>query len=82
LRRRQPRFWTGIPGVQQPVGARFIELVRPVPEGLAVHPANPGRVGPAHPVHNRRKRQQAATLIGVLRVSRQPSQFGPGTYTG
>jgi len=46
----------------------FIEAVHPVPQRLAVHA--PIRVGPAHPIQHRRKRQQTPTLVGLL-VPRQ-----------
>ena len=55
LVRRQARGWSAIPGIFQPVRPGDIEPVHPVAQCLPVHAANPGRIGPAHPIKHRRQ---------------------------
>jgi len=40
--------------------------VNPVAQRLPIHAADAGRVGAAHPVHNRRQRQKPPTLADRL----------------
>ena len=71
----QARWIARRPGVLQPVRAAFVEPVHPVPQRLTIHAADPRRIRPVHPVQNRRQRQQAATLIGVLARSCQATKL-------
>lgn len=43
--------------------------MRPVPQGLPIHAADPRRIGPAHPVVDRRDREQPPRLVGILNLS-------------
>src|SRR4051812_25853016 len=52
LRRETGRRALG-PAVQQTLGAVVIEAMDPVAQRLSVHPADPGRLRPIHPVENR-----------------------------
>jgi hypothetical protein len=79
---RQPRSRTTGPVVQQTAGASLIEAMNPVPQGLSIHPADPGCVGAVHPVQNRRQRQQPTTLVVVLRpLRRSPKLAGRNIYS-
>jgi len=49
----------------------FVEPVDPIAQRLAVHAADPRRIGPAHPVINRRQSQQPAKLA---RIAIRPGQ--------
>src|SRR5436190_2362637 len=55
LRRETGRRAFG-PAVQQTLGAVVIEAMDPVAQRLSVHPADPGRLRPVHPVENRSQR--------------------------
>ena len=46
-----------------------------VAQRLAIHAADPGRIGAVHSIQDRRQRQQPATLIGVLRALRKPPKL-------
>ena len=52
--------------VEQPVRAGRVEAMNPVAQGLAVHAADLGRLGAAHPLENRRQRQKPPALVVVL----------------
>ncbi len=71
LRGRQPPLGPICPLVEKPVRALLVEPVSPIAQGLAIHPADFGRLAPIHPVPNRRQRQQSSALVGVLRALRQ-----------
>ena len=43
-----------------------IEAMDPVARGLTIHAADPGRIGAAHAVQNRRQRQKPAALLAVF----------------
>jgi hypothetical protein len=43
--------------------------MRPVPQRLAIHAANPRRRFPVHPIVDRGQRQKPSRLIHVLRLS-------------
>jgi hypothetical protein len=58
-----------------PVRAKLIEPVRPIPQRLTVHAADPCSFRPAHPVQNRRDRQQPAALVRVLARRRQTAKL-------
>jgi hypothetical protein len=73
---REPRLATFGPVVEKAIGAVFVEPVNPVAQRLAVHPADPGRLGPVHPVQNRSQRQETAALVGVLRCRCKPPKLG------
>src|SRR3954465_12169943 len=55
LRRETGRRAFG-PAVQQTLGAVAIEAMDPVAQRLSVHPTDPGRLRPVHPVQNRSQR--------------------------
>src|SRR4029078_6228840 len=48
--------------VHQTLRPGLVEAVRPVPQPLPVHAADPRRLGAVHPVANRRQRQQPSRL--------------------
>src|SRR3954453_4659504 len=75
LLRREARRVAFRPAVLEPFGAPFIEAVDPVPQRLAVHATDPRGIGPAHPIQQRRKRQQTPTLVGVLAGRRKTPQL-------
>jgi hypothetical protein len=50
---RQARLGTLGPAVQKTLGAMRVEAMDPVAQRLPVHAADPGRLGPVHPVPNR-----------------------------
>ena len=54
-----------------PGRARAIEAMHPVPQGLALHAADPGSFRPPMAVQHGRQGQQPPALIGVLRTARQ-----------
>jgi len=72
---RQTRWRTRRPLVDKTFGTCRIEPVHPVAERLTIHPADPRRIGSAHPVQNRRDRQQPAALAHILRHSRKPPKL-------
>src|SRR4029077_15934070 len=61
--------------VDQTVRTVLVEAVRPVPQRLPVHAADPRRLGAVHPVANRRQRQQPSRLRGILHLRREPTQL-------
>jgi len=61
--------------IKKTFGTGRIEPVDPVAQRLTVHAADPRSIGPAHPVQNRRDRQQPAALAHILRCSRQPAKL-------
>src|SRR3984893_7973409 len=61
--------------VDQTVRPVLVEAVRPVPQRLPVHAADPGRLGAVHPVANRRQRQQPSRLRATLHLRREPTQL-------
>jgi hypothetical protein len=63
------------PGVLQPIRAVCVEAVNPVAQRLAIHPADPRRLRPAHPVQHRGQRQQAPALVGVLGRRGEPPKL-------
>jgi hypothetical protein len=73
---RQTRLGTLGPTVQKALGTLCIEPVNPVAQRLPVHSADPGRLRPAHAVHNRSQRQQPTALVCVLRPRRQAPKLG------
>ena len=66
----------GTPTVRQALGTIFIEPVRPVPQCLAVHATDPGRLRPAHAVIDRRQGQQPTDLPGIATAPGQRAQPG------
>jgi hypothetical protein len=76
LLRREARLGSLGPAVQKTVRTVCVEPMHPVPQRLPVHPADPGRLRPVHPVNDSRQREQAPALVGVLRRGRQPAQLG------
>jgi hypothetical protein len=63
---RQPGLDTSGMAVQKSFGAKLIEAMDPVTQGLPVHAANTCGIGPVHAINNRRKRQQTPALVAVL----------------
>jgi hypothetical protein len=63
------------PGVAQAVRTGLVEPMNPVAQRLAIHAADPGRIGAIHSVQDRRQRQKSPTLIGVLQALRQPPKL-------
>lgn len=61
--------------IDQPVRAALVEAMHPIPQRLAVHPADPCRRGAVHPVMHCCKRQQPTRLRRILRPRRKPAQF-------
>ncbi len=72
---REARRMALRPDILQPRRAALVEAVDPIAEGLAIHAANPRRVGPAHPVEDGREGQQASALVGILRGRREPPKL-------
>jgi hypothetical protein len=68
---RQARSSPGRLDVDQPVRPMLVEPVRPVPQGLPVHAADPGRLGAAHAVQHCRQGQQPTSLRAGLRKPRK-----------
>ena len=61
--------------VLQPSRSQRIVAVHPVPQRLSVHAADPGGLGPAHPVQYRRNRQQATALVRIPRTCSKPTKL-------
>ncbi len=57
--------------VEQAFGALGIEAVNPIAQGLTVHAADLGRLGPASTLGHRRKCQKPPALPGVPAPPRQ-----------
>lgn len=76
LRLREPA-WIAPPAVVlQPRRPLLVEPGGPVSQRLTVHPANPRRLRPAHPVKHGRDRQEPAALVRILRPRCQPAKLG------
>jgi hypothetical protein len=60
--------------VDQAVRAAFVEPQHPIAHHLQCHAADARRLGPARPVIDRRQRQQAPDLIGILALPRRNAQ--------
>ena len=63
---RKSRRTPGWLDVDQTSGTLLVEAMHPIPQRLAVHPADARGLLAIHPVVNRRNRQQPPRLIGVL----------------
>jgi hypothetical protein len=75
LRRRQPPRISPAAVILQSGGTKRVEAMGPVAQRLPVHAADLRRLCAAHPVQNRRNRQQPPALARVLRRYRQTAQF-------
>jgi hypothetical protein len=75
LRRRQARLGTSIPGIMETIRAGRVEAMHLVSQCLPIHAADPGRIGPAHPVHNRSQRQQTPALVHIVTSLRKPPKL-------
>jgi len=62
--------------VLQPVRAFGVEPVNPVAQRLPIHPADPRRRFPAHPVQHRGQRQKPPALLRMLRTRRKTPKLG------
>ena len=67
--RRQARLGPLCPVVDEPLRPLGVEAMHPVAQRPAVHAADLRRRPPIHSVANRRKRQQSAALVDVLRAT-------------
>jgi hypothetical protein len=77
VRRCEQRRVAGSLAVHQARRPLGVESQHPVPHRLQPNTADPGGIAAAPAVIDRRQRQQAARLIGILRALRQLAQ-SPG----
>ena len=59
-----------------PSGPCCVEPMNPVAQRLPIHPADPRRLLPAHPVQHRGQRQKPPALLRMLRSRRKPPKLG------
>jgi hypothetical protein len=70
----EPRWLAGRFTIDQAVRAVRVELQHPVPNDLQRHATDPGGIGPARPLVDRRQRQQTPGLRRILRSPRYRTQ--------
>jgi len=75
LLRRQARFRTIRPIVEEAFRASGVEAMHPIAQRLPIHPANPRGLAAVLAVADRRQRQKPPALIDVLRTPGQSPQL-------
>ena len=69
---RQLRLGAGSLGVDQPFRTALIEGMHPIPQRLAIHAADAGRLVALHAILHGSKRQQPPDLIGIPGLGELP----------
>jgi hypothetical protein len=75
LLRREARRLALRPAIFQTIRPMLVKAMDPVAQRLAIHAADPRRIGPVHAVQDRCERQKTPALVRVRRRCCKPPQL-------